>query len=144
MRKKLILGTLLGLITLLLVIGGLNRTRDRLVQSNDNDAGAANLAADDEASSDKWEMARATVTAIRSNGLWLELEDGTQARARRAAWNYAQEQGFTAEGGDRISLTGYMTTGGFEIVSMHNEENGLEAVLRDENGRSLWAGRGDE
>ncbi len=144
MRKKLILGALLGFIALLLVIGGLNRTRDRLAQTANNDAGAANSAADNGSSPDKWETAGATVTAIRSNGLWLELEDGTQARARRAAWNYAQEQGFTAEVGDRISLTGYMTTGGFEIVSMHNEENGREVALRDEDGRSLWAGRGGE
>ncbi len=143
MTKKRLLALLFAILVVLLIMGGINRSRDLLSQSPDGQT-ETNPDNQNLVPSEKWETAVATVTAIRSNGLWLELEDGAQARARRAAWGYAREQGFSAEVGDRLTLTGYRTSGGFEIATMVNEENGGEVALRDENGRSLWAGRGDE
>lgn len=144
MIKKLLLTTLFSAAALLLIVGGVNRTLDRLAQVSESAqtggqrAGATNREEHQNMAIGQWETAVATVTNIRNNGLWLQLSDGTQARARRAAWEYAQEQGFMAQIGDKIILTGYTTTGGFEIVAMHNQENGLEVALRDENGRALW------
>lgn len=144
MSKKRLLAAGFAILAVLLIIGGVYRTRERLATTAVQGEANANNENEDQVPQARWETAVATVTAIRSNGLWLELEDGTQARARRAAWGYAREQGFSAEVGDLLTLTGYRTSGGFEITTMVNEENGQEVALRDENGRSLWAGRGDE
>lgn len=150
MIRKLLLGTLFSAAALLLIVGGVNRTLDRLAQVSESNqtggqrAGAITHEEHESVAIEQWETAVATVTNIRNNGLWLQLSDGTQARARRAAWEYAQEQGFMAQIGDKIILTGYATTGGFEIVTMRNQENGLEVTLRDENGRSLWGGSSTE
>ncbi|MBK8986874.1 MAG: hypothetical protein IPM39_12500 [Chloroflexi bacterium] len=151
MFKKLFLGTLFGLVTLLLIVGGVNRTLDKLGDANEplgQQVGSSVEAADHEendvVAAENWQTAVATVTNIRANGLWLELADGTQARARRAAWEYAQSQGFSAAVGDAIRLTGYRTADGFEIVALRHETTGAEVRLRDENGRSLWGGHGAE
>jgi hypothetical protein len=151
MFKNLLLGTLFTLVTLLLIVGGVNRTLDKLGDANEplgQQGGSSVETADQEAhegvAAENWETAVATVSSIRNNGLWLELTDGTTARARRAAWEYAQSQGFSAQVGDTILLTGYRTNENFEIVALRHEVTGVEVRLRDENGRSLWSGRDGE
>ncbi len=148
MIKKLLLTTLFSAVALLLIVGGINRTRDRLAQvaelngpptNQELNGRFGNTPGEHEADvPERWITVKATVTDIRSNGLWLELADGSQARARRAAWEFAQSQGFSAQIGDALQLTGYYTNNGFEIVTMHNQATGQNVALRDENGRALW------
>ena len=132
-------------------MGGVNRTLDKLGDANEpmgQQGGSSVEASDHEAhevvAAENWETAVATVRSIRNNGLWLELTDGTTARARRAAWEYAQSQGFSAQVGDTILLTGYRTSENFEIIALVHQATGVEVRLRDENGRSLWSGRDGE
>ena len=59
------------------------------------------------------------------------------------AWWFAADAGFLAEIGDSIGLNGfYETVDTFEVSRIENLTNGIEVLIREENGRPLWAGNG--
>lgn len=140
MFKKILLGAaFMGLIALL-VIGGIRRTQEKLTQTTttgDHETDD-NHDIDGETAVDEWQTVTATVSNVRANGLWLQLENGETIRLRQQPWAYAQTQGFSAQAGDTIRLTGYTNAGGFEVCTAHNLASGQKMRLRDENGRSLW------
>jgi len=166
MIKNLLLGLLFSLVVIGLVIGGVNRTLGKFAQVAEyNEPQPLNMQAgtayshsgnyDDHHDYDRaadrrlvppladWETLTTVVYEMRPNGLWLQSDDGREVRIRRAAWEYAQSQGFVAEKADRIILTGYQIDAEFEIGSMRSETNSLDIALRDANGRPLW-GMGEQ
>ena len=161
MIKNAVLGSLFGLIVIGLLIGGVNRSREKFAQVAAANEPAANeplnrqAAArdqdhdhdhDDDYERDyapvSWESMTAVVYEQRPNGLWLRSEDGRELRLRRATWEYAQSLGFTAAVGDSVTLTGYQAGADFEIGLIRHNGSGLEIALRDDNGRALWGGGG--
>lgn len=140
MFKKIFLGAaFMGLIALL-VIGGIRRTQEKLTQTTttgDHETGD-NHDIDGETAVDEWQTVTATVSDVRANGLWLQLENGETIRLQRQPWVYAQKQGFSAQAGDTVRLTGYTNADGFQICTAHSPASGQKIRLRDENGRSLW------
>jgi hypothetical protein len=162
MIKNTVLGSLFGLIVIGLLIGGVNRSREKFAQvAAANEPAANQLAAneplnrqaavrdqdhdhdhDNDYERDyapvSWESMTAVVYEQRPNGLWLRSEDGRELRLRRATWEYAQSLGFTAAVGDSVTLTGYQAEADFEIGLIRHNGNGLEIALRDDNGRALW------
>jgi hypothetical protein len=150
MIKNIVLGSLFGLIAIGLVIGGVNRSREKFAQAAEaNEPLNRQTAAQDydhdhdhewDDAPVSWETMTAVVYEQRPNGLWLRGADGRELRIRRAAWEYAQSLGFTAVVGDNITLTGYQSGADFEIGLMRHNDNGQEIALRDANGRALWSG----
>jgi hypothetical protein len=57
------------------------------------------------------------------------------------AWRFAQENGFTAQAGDILTLVGFYEGEELEIGQMANHASGMVLALRGETGRPLWAGR---
>ena len=146
MFKKMILGTLFAGLIVILVIGGIVRTRAKLDQaaetavSNSTTTGHENHEDHEQQRTavSEWQTVSATVTNVRNQGLWLQLQTGSTVRIRKQPWAFAQSQGFTAQIGDVVTLTGYTDGAEFEICVIENPAAGQMAQLRDENGRSLW------
>jgi hypothetical protein len=64
----------------------------------------------------------------------LEVHTGPQ-------W-YWDENGYQVAVDDQVSVTGFEHEGEFEAGQIENETSGQLILLRDEDGRPLWSGRG--
>jgi len=89
-----------------------------------------------------WVELTGTVTAVETDLLQVKATDGSLIELSRRAWWFALDQGFTAEIGDQIELTGFFEGDEFETAILSNLTNSSIVNIRDENGRPLWAGRG--
>jgi hypothetical protein len=76
------------------------------------------------------------------DGLADETSDGGQVTVENRPWLFAQEQGFSAQVGDQVTLTGFYEGDEFEVGQITDSTNGKAVRLRDESGRPGWAGRG--
>ena len=90
---------------------------------------------------DEWLALSGAVTAADAGLLAVKTGSGEVAVENRGWW-YAQEQGFAAQAGDRVTLTGFYENGVFQVGRIDNLTTGQAVTLRDETGRPLWAGRG--
>ena len=90
---------------------------------------------------DEWLTLTGAVTAADADLLTVDTGSGEVAVENRGWW-YAQEQGFVAQVGDQVTLTGFYEGDAFEVGRIDNLTTGQTVTLRDENGRPLWAGRG--
>jgi len=76
-----------------------------------------------------------SIVILATNGALVEIE----GHARR----YAQEQGFIPAVGDPVSFTAFLDSYGvFIVASIENLSNGQNLILREMNGRPMWAGSG--
>jgi len=83
------------------------------------------------------------VTSVDSTLLVVSTTSGEAVEIANRAWLFAQEQGFSPQPGDTLVLTGfYETDGRLEVSHIDDLTSGSSLVLRDENGRPMWAGRG--
>jgi hypothetical protein len=83
------------------------------------------------------------VTSVDSALLLVSAASGETVEIANRAWSFAQEQGFTPQVGDSLTLTGfYEANGRLEVSQIENLTSGETLALRDENGRPMWAGRG--
>ncbi len=56
---------------------------------------------------------------------------------------YREEAGFVLSVGDDVSVTGFYEDGEFKAGTVENLTTGQTLVLRDEDGRPMWAGGGE-
>ncbi len=91
---------------------------------------------------DEWLTLQGTVTSVDADALLVQTDAGEQVTVENRAWWFAQDQGFTAQAGDRVSLLGFYEDGDFEVGQIDDLSSGQAVSIRDENGRPLWAGRG--
>ncbi|UCC65558.1 MAG: hypothetical protein JSV36_11145, partial [Anaerolineae bacterium] len=67
-------------------------------------------------------------------------------RVENRAWWFAQEQGFWTQTGHQMTLVGFYEDDGpeqhFEVGRIDDNTSGQTVLVREENGRPLWAGRG--
>ena len=83
------------------------------------------------------------VTSVDNILLVISTASGDTVEVANRAWSFAQEQGFSTQVGDSLSLTGfYDTDDTLEVSKIENVNTGELVLLRDENGRPMWAGRG--
>ena len=82
------------------------------------------------------------VTGVDAGVLTVQLDNGELVEMMGRPWTYAQEQGFTAQLGDRVTVVGFYEGDEFEVGQIDNDSTGLSVVIREESGRPLWAGRG--
>jgi hypothetical protein len=100
---------------------------------------------------DGWVTVQGTVSAVDGNVLVVQqTSDGQEFVVENRAWWFAQEQGFSAKVGDQVTLRGFyededpLTGSGqhFEVGRIDNASNDQIVIIREENGRPFWAGRG--
>jgi hypothetical protein len=90
----------------------------------------------------EWLTLQGTVMSVNADTLVVQTSSGEQATMENRPWWFAQEQGFLAQVGDQVTLIGFYEGDDFEVGQIDDATNGQTVLLRDENGRPLWAGRG--
>jgi hypothetical protein len=156
MWKKIILGTLcIGLIAVL-VYGAVNRTNSKLRSSDDrsseqerdrqgegqgNQRGSdGNDNASSRASSVEWETFQGTIIDVTESELLTQTSSGDQLLIEGRAWSYIQEQGFSVQPEDQVTLTGFYENDEFKVGSVDNITSGQSIIVRESGGRPMWAG----
>ena len=91
---------------------------------------------------DEWVTLQGTVASADADALQVQTAGGEQVVVENRPWWFAQEQGFSAQPGDQVTLVGFYEEGDFEAGQITDATNGQSVQLRDETGRPMWAGRG--
>lgn len=91
---------------------------------------------------DEWLTVVGTVMVVNADEMVVQLDGGEQITMDGRAWRFVQEQAFQVQINQRLSLTGFYEEGDFEVGTVQNLTSGQSVLIRDENGRPLWAGRG--
>jgi hypothetical protein len=89
-----------------------------------------------------WLTLQGTIVSVDPNTLVVQMDSSQQVAVENRAWWFAQEQGFSAQVGDQVTLIGFYDGDHFEVGRIDNATNSQSVCLRDENCRPLWAGRG--
>ena len=89
-----------------------------------------------------WLQVQGTVTSVTSEALVIQAEDGQEITVEGRAWRFVQEQVFQVQTGNSLILTGFYEGEELEIGKIDNATSGQTMLVRDENGRPMWAGGG--
>lgn len=89
-----------------------------------------------------WVILEGSVTTVDGSALVVETTDGEELVMDGRTWSFAQDLGFWAQVGDKVTLRGFYDGEEFEVGGIANETQSLEVQIRDESGRPLWAGGG--
>jgi maltose-binding protein MalE len=95
-----------------------------------------------QANVEEWLTLQGTIVSVDADTLIVQTVSGEQVAMENRPWWFAQEQGFSAQAGDQVTLIGFYEGGDFEVGQIDDTTNGQTVLVRDENGRPLWAGRG--
>ena len=95
-----------------------------------------------QANVEEWLTLQGTVVSVDADTLVVQTASGEQVTMDNRPWWFAQEQGFSAQVGDQVTLVGFYEGHDFEVGRIDDATNGQTVLLRDENGQPLWAGRG--
>jgi hypothetical protein len=90
----------------------------------------------------EWLTLSGVITGIDAGLLTVQLDNGELVEMMGRPWTFAQEQGFTAGAGDRVTVVGFYEGDEIEVGQIDNDSTGLSVVIREESGRPLWAGQG--
>ncbi len=88
-----------------------------------------------------WVTISGTISAISSSTVTLQSSDGpmTVQLGQQRFW---QDQGVTLAAGDEVDILGIWQNSQFQVAEITNTQTGDRIMLRDPNGRPLWAGPG--
>ena len=89
-----------------------------------------------------WVTLQGTVVSVDADALVVETTAGEQVTVESRPWWFAQDQGFSTEVGNQVSVTGFYENGDFEAGEIVDLTAGQSVLIRDESGRPLWAGGG--
>lgn len=79
------------------------------------------------------------VLSVDDSQMTLLTEQGEVELADRA-WRFALEQGFMAEVGQRVRVSGYDENGVFAAAQMLNVSTQQQVEVREQSGQPLWSG----
>lgn len=143
MLKKVLLIAGLVIVIIVLVIGAINRTNDKVVStSNGRGQGFGNATNVGQAVAIEWQTVEGTVVSVDELAMTVKTTNGDQVIVENRPWLYALEQKFAAKVGDQIKIKGFNENGSLTAAQLQNLTNGKSVQLRDENGRPGWSGRG--
>ncbi len=81
------------------------------------------------------------VIETATSDVWvIALENDTTLELEGRVLSYMMEQGFAVNEGDALILTGFYDGGDFEVGEIENTTTGESVMVRNEDGRPLWAG----
>jgi hypothetical protein len=95
-----------------------------------------------QANVEEWLTLQGTAVSVDADTLVVQTVSGEQVTIENRPWRFAQEQGFSAQVSDQVTLIGFYEGDDFEVGQIDDTTNGQTVLVRDENGRPLWAGRG--
>jgi len=111
-------------------------------QGNVDRGNSGNGAVEAELIDKDWMTLEGTVVNFDSEVLTLSLSDNSELLVEGRAWSFAQESGFGTSVSNNLQLSGFYEGEDFEVGSIHDLSSGQTVLLRDENGRPMWAGNG--
>lgn len=95
-----------------------------------------------QASTREWTTIEGTVSVLTLDVLTVTSDQGAVYEIANRPWRFAQEQGFTTSLGNRLSIVGFFDENNvFEASRITDLTTGESVILRDDDGRPLWAGR---
>jgi len=95
-----------------------------------------------QANVEEWLTLQGIVVSVDADALVVQTVNGEQVTMENRPWWFAQEQGFSAQVGDQVTLIGFYEGDDLEVGQIDDITKGQTVLVRDENGRPLWAGRG--
>ena len=94
-----------------------------------------------QATVDEWITVQGTVTAVELNALTIETVEGESMLVELGPEHYWTAQGIVFETGDGVTITGFFEDEvNFVAGSVTVLESGETLLLREADGRPLWAG----
>lgn len=96
-----------------------------------------------DANVEAWVTLEGTVTSIDEDVLQITTSSGEVISIENRAWWFALDQGVNLTAGDAVSLIGFYDDEVFEVGTLANLNSGQSISLRDEYGRPLWSGKGN-
>ncbi|MEZ4667422.1 MAG: hypothetical protein R3E39_05825 [Anaerolineae bacterium] len=91
---------------------------------------------------DQWVTVDGTVTALSNNGLIMQATDGQSLVISFGRADFWQTQDIMFAVNDQISILGFWQNDQFSAGQVTKIATGERILLRDPNGRPLWAGPG--
>lgn len=143
MIKKVVWGLVVLSLVGILVAGAVVRTAARTADGvGTRGRGQGDGTGAGQAQVDEWLTIEGSVVSADSRALVVQTDSGAEIVVENRPWSFAQEQGFAARPGDRVTLTAFYEDGIVEVGAISDASSGQTVRLRDESGRPLWAGRG--
>ncbi|HKJ26793.1 MAG TPA: hypothetical protein VJ965_04065 [Anaerolineales bacterium] len=92
---------------------------------------------------DEWVTLTGTLGTLTRSQMTIQLADGTLVAFQSGQPRFFEAQGVVFNEGDEISVVGYWGDNGqFIAGDITQVATGMKVMLRDPNGRPLWAGPG--
>lgn len=88
----------------------------------------------------EWNTLQGTVVSATADLVEIRAADGAVIPFEGQPLRYALSQGFSAQVGDAVSLSGFDEDGEFKIGSVTALSSGATYTLRDASGRPGWSG----
>lgn len=90
----------------------------------------------------EWTEISGVVVSADETALVVQTADGATVEIINRPWSFAVSQGFMAQAGDQVQVTGFYEGDTFEAAQISDATSGEIVSIRDESGRPLWAGGG--
>ena len=94
-------------------------------------------------SADEWVTLTGSILAFQGGNMTIATDDGQVISFQTGQPRFLASQGITFQIGDRVSVLGFYEGTQFSAGEITQLSTGLRAMLRDPNGRPLWAGPGN-
>jgi hypothetical protein len=114
-----------------------------------NGAGNGNSGAQDgqrnpqpQAQVDEWVTVEGVISEVAQNSITVQTTDGETLVVQLGRPGFVAEQGVTFQIGDEVIVVGFYEGTQFMAGEITQVETGMRVMLRDPNGRPLWAGPG--
>jgi hypothetical protein len=117
--------------------GGVSNSRGQNGQSADGDH-----TPNPQAVVDEWITLTGTLMSYQQGSMTMSTADGELITFQTGQPRFFAEQGVTFQVGDEIQLVGFYQGEQFSAGEITQLSTGLRVMLRDPNGRPLWAGPG--
>jgi hypothetical protein len=91
---------------------------------------------------DEWITLEGTLIAYQGGSMTMSTADGTLITFQTGQPRFFADQGVTFQVGDAISVLGFYQGEQFSAGEITQLSTGAVVMLRDPNGRPLWAGPG--
>jgi hypothetical protein len=165
MIRKIGMWTLYVLVVGLLVFGAINRSQAKSDQIgnqspgitsesgsiqikdkeviNSEDYQAGNTKLDSYSEDHVWVELVGTINMFDNQRLVIQVEDDEIIEITGRAWKFAQESGYSPAEGNLLGITGFFESGEFKIATITDYYSGVNILLRHEDGKPLWGGKGN-
>lgn len=98
---------------------------------------------DPQAVVDEWITLSGTIVSILNGKMTIEMADGTQVTFQTGQPRFLAAQGVVFNLGDAVEVVGFYSDVDFVAGDITQLSTGDRVMLRDPNGRPLWAGPGN-